>query len=387
MERGEKKIINALCKTPLFLREVLALEDKIKNNLEKIGSVLELSEEERDVEKQTLIVKIQNIFQQIRRLVDKFDKLPPEKQNLFSRGRILFKIKQNISDLNIRQKQMDKILDKVLCFLKKSKKSSDPRLTPLDLKAIKQSIDLGIKERDDAKEVLTSSNLRLVISIAKKYRNRGLSFLDLIQEGNIGLMRAVKKYKYRLGNKFSTYATWWIRQSITRAIAEKSNTIRVPVHLKEKMQKIKKHEESFVQKHGVEPTLEELSTLTHIPKTKLKKILNLDIETVSIHTPVGPYGASDLGEFIKDSATPSPADTVIHANLRELIEESLNNLTERESSIIRMRYGLSDRREHTLEEVGERFNVTRERIRQIESKALKKLRAPEFSAALKSFAN
>ena len=242
-----------------------------------------------------------------------------------------------------------------------------------------------IKTRDQAKKELVAANLRLVVSIAKRYQNRSLEFLDLIQEGNLGLMRAVDKFDYRRGCKFSTYATWWIRQSITRAIADQARTIRIPVHVTETLLKLKKASQAILKENGRDPTCEELAKKMKTPTSKVREIIKITQEAVSIETPVGEKGEGKLGDFIEDTYIPSPPDTVIHVNLKEQIEEALKNLTDRETNVLKMRFGLIGGKEHTLEEVGQQFKVTRERIRQIESKALKKLQKPSFNHKLRSF--
>ena len=243
----------------------------------------------------------------------------------------------------------------------------------------------GEGEADQAKQELIVANLRLVVSIAKKYTNRGLQFLDLIQEGNIGLMKAVDKFEYRRGYKFSTYATWWIRQAITRAIADQARTIRIPVHMIETINKLTRTQRSLVQEFGREPTAEEIAKRMDMPASKVRKIMKIAQEPISLETPIGEEEDSHLGDFIEDRQVISPIDAVIVANLKDQTRRTLKTLTPREEQVLRMRFGVGDGSEHTLEEVGKSFNVTRERIRQIESKALRKLRHPSRSKKLRPF--
>jgi RNA polymerase primary sigma factor len=254
-----------------------------------------------------------------------------------------------------------------------------------ELKSINKRMNEGEATSRNAKKEMIEANLRLVISIAKKYTNRGLQFLDLIQEGNIGLMKAVDKFEYRRGYKFSTYATWWIRQAITRSIADQARTIRIPVHMIETINKLNRISRQMLQEMGREPTPEELGERMEMPEDKIRKVLKIAKEPISMETPIGDDEDSHLGDFIEDSTMQSPIDVATVESLKEATREVLGGLTAREAKVLRMRFGIDMNTDHTLEEVGKQFDVTRERIRQIEAKALRKLRHPSRSEHLRSF--
>lgn len=300
----------------------------------------------------------------------------------------------NLDDDNVSDEDMDVDLDKIDLSVPEGVATDDP--VRMYLKEIGKVPLLSAEEEqelaeriangdEEAKKKLAEANLRLVVSIAKRYNGRGLLFLDLIQEGNIGLLKAVDKFDYNKGFKFSTYATWWIRQAITRAIADQARTIRIPVHMVETINKVKKVSSQLLHKNGHDPTAEEIAAELDMPIDKVREIMRVAQEPVSLETPIGEEEDSHLGDFIEDSDAPAPADAASHTLLKEQLEDVLSTLTPREKKVLELRFGLEDGRNRTLEEVGKEFNVTRERIRQIEAKALRKLRHPSRSKRLKDF--